>query len=41
MITLKAIIIDVLVLGLVAWGVIQFLHYKERGKEAEKSNGWK
>ena len=39
MITLKAIIIDVLVLGLVAWGVIQFLHYKEREQEAEKNNG--
>ena len=32
MITLKAIIVDVLVLGLVAWGVIQFLHYKDEGK---------
>ena len=32
MITLKAIIIDALVLGLLGWGVIQFLHYKEREK---------
>ena len=32
MITLKAIIIDVLVLGLVAWGVIQSLRYHENEK---------
>ena len=32
MITLKAMIVDVAVLGLIAWSMMQFLHYKRGGK---------
>lgn len=35
---LKMIIVDVIVLVLLAWGVMQFLHYKER--EKDDNNGW-
>ena len=38
MVTLKAIIIDAFVLGLIAWSIIQFLHYKEEGRIEKLKN---
>lgn len=32
------IVVDVMVLGLLAWGVIQFLHYKDREQNEENVN---
>lgn len=37
MITMKMIILDVMVLGLIAYGVAQFLRYHER--DDERKNG--